>query len=52
MIKKLSQSIFLLLTCLICVTSTTLLTGCNTISGFGKDLQSGGEFIEKKAKNL
>ncbi|MEY4592636.1 MAG: Entericidin EcnA/B family [Pseudomonadota bacterium] len=25
------------------------LTACNTVAGVGKDLQKGGEFIEKKA---
>ena len=27
-----------------------LLTGCNTMEGLGKDLEKGGEAIQKKAK--
>lgn len=29
---------------------TLYLTGCNTFQGFGKDIQRGGEAIEKTAK--
>ena len=29
---------------------TTQLTACNTMQGFGKDVQRGGEAIEKTAK--
>ena len=30
--------------------ASALLAGCNTIEGFGKDLQKGGEKIEKAAE--
>ena len=30
----------------------TLLMGCNTIQGAGKDLERGGEKIQDKAKNV
>lgn len=30
--------------------AAALLAGCNTIEGFGKDLQKGGEKIEKAAE--
>ncbi len=29
---------------------TLYLTGCNTLQGFGKDIQRGGEAIERTAK--
>lgn len=28
----------------------TVITGCNTMEGVGKDIQQGGEAIEKSAK--
>lgn len=31
------------------IAAVTLTTACNTVAGVGKDLQKGGEFIEKKA---
>ena len=30
--------------------TVTLLAGCNTIEGFGKDVKKGGEVIEKAAE--
>lgn len=33
----------------ICATLITLLSGCNTVQGIGKDLQQGGQDIQKAA---
>ncbi|WP_300440792.1 entericidin A/B family lipoprotein [Zoogloea sp.] len=35
---------------LIGVFAVVLLAGCNTVQGFGKDLEKGGEAIQKVAK--
>ena len=31
---------------------STLLTACNTVSGMGKDIQSGGSHIDDAAKSV
>jgi predicted small secreted protein len=36
--------------CIGIVAVATLLAGCNTVQGIGKDLKKGGEAIEKSAK--
>ncbi|MBK7353392.1 MAG: entericidin A/B family lipoprotein [Nitrosomonas sp.] len=41
------MKLFMLLSALL---TTLYLTGCNTLQGFGKDIQRGGEAIEKTAK--
>ncbi|WP_350283011.1 entericidin A/B family lipoprotein [Nitrosomonas sp.] len=41
---KILSALFLLLVI------TTQVTACNTMQGFGKDVQRGGEAIEKTAK--
>ncbi|MBL0283565.1 MAG: entericidin A/B family lipoprotein [Zoogloea sp.] len=35
---------------LVGVFAVALLAGCNTVQGFGKDLEKGGEAIQKVAK--
>lgn len=30
--------------------ATLMLSGCNTVQGFGKDIEKGGQAIEKAAK--
>ncbi len=35
---------------LMCVFSVTMLFGCNTIEGIGRDVKKGGEVIEKAAE--
>ena len=35
---------------LVGVFAVVLLAGCNTVQGFGKDLEKGGEAIQKVAK--
>ena len=35
---------------LVGVFAVALLVGCNTVQGFGKDLEKGGEAIQKVAK--
>ncbi len=35
---------------LFCAAALTMLTGCNTMAGMGKDIQRGGEKIEDAAK--
>ena len=35
---------------LACLTFVALLTGCNTIQGIGKDIEKGGEAIQKAVK--
>ena len=35
---------------LVGVFAVALLAGCNTVHGFGKDLEKGGEAIQKVAK--
>jgi predicted small secreted protein len=35
----------------ILISTALLLSGCNTAAGFGKDLQKGGEKIQKAAKS-
>lgn len=34
------------------VTFALSLAGCNTVSGFGKDMQSGGRSVTKAAQNV
>lgn len=36
-------------TALLVLSSTALITGCNTIKGAGKDIERGGEVIQKCA---
>ncbi|MCD8513965.1 entericidin A/B family lipoprotein [Nitrincola schmidtii] len=47
MIKKVN---LVLLTLLMLMGSLTL-TGCNTVEGLGKDIQRGGEKIERAGRN-
>jgi predicted small secreted protein len=42
------QKMKLILTCLMIV-SGVLLTGCNTVKGFGQDMQQGGQELQKAA---
>lgn len=35
---------------LICVASTFVLAGCNTVQGIGRDIEKGGEAIQKSVK--
>ncbi|KES19444.1 hypothetical protein B6D12_02935 [Gilliamella apicola] len=34
------------------IAMTTLIVGCNTVNGVGKDVQSGGKAISKTAENV
>ena len=38
--------------CMLCwIAAALLLAGCNTMQGLGKDIETLGDKIEKKAKN-
>ncbi len=41
--------IYLILTCLILSTVSLGLTGCNTVAGFGQDVQKTGSAIQRAA---
>lgn len=36
---------------MIFISASVFIAGCNTVKGFGQDMQSGGQAIEKAAKN-
>ena len=40
----------LIISVLLSLFSAVILSGCNTIEGFGKDVKKGGEQIEKAAE--
>jgi predicted small secreted protein len=44
------KTIFKFAISILCITTFLFLTACNTAAGFGKDLQAGGQGIQKAAE--
>lgn len=43
------QRIFVTMATVFCVALLTVVAGCNTMQGIGKDIEAGGKAIEKAA---